>query len=281
MKRLENYKILILVPVAILILSVGLIFNQYIQTGDWFKKSIELKGGTLVTINTPEKIDVNYLEARLKGISSDISVREIRSFKGYGTLVEAAPEIKINQIINELKKFGIEDSQISIESIGSSLGSSFWSQAQIAIVIAFIAMGIIVFFVFKTFVPSLAVILSALSDIIVAIALMQIFNIELSLAGLAALLMLIGYSVDTDIMLTTRLLKEGGEINERLKKALKTGLTMTLTTIGAVTALLISSISPVLTQIATVLLFGLMADLMNTWLQNAGILKWYAEKRCR
>ena len=142
-------------------------------------------------------------------------------------------------------------------------------------------MGFIVFFIFRTFVPSIAVIMSAASDIIITLGLMQLFGIQLSLAGLAALLMLIGYSVDTDIMLTSRLLKESEEktVNEKVKRALKTGLTMTSTSIVAMTALFISSISVVLSEIAAVLLIGLAADIINTWFMNSVILKWYVVRK--
>jgi preprotein translocase subunit SecF len=37
--------------------------------------------------------------------------------------------------------------------------------------------------------------------------------------------------------------------------------------------------SEVLKQIMTILLIGLVVDLINTWIQNAGILRWYVEKK--
>ena len=56
--------------------------------------------------------------------------------------------------------------------------------------------------IFRDFVPSIAVITVALSDIIIAIGGMSLFGIPLSVASVGAILMLIGYSVDTDILLT-------------------------------------------------------------------------------
>lgn len=278
---IKNYKIFLLVPLLVLLLSVAILVNQYNQTGEWFKRSIELKGGTLITINTGERPDIASIEDGLKQKFHPISVREIRSFKGYGTIIETSNEIEADEILSELSSLGMNTEDNSVETIGPSLGSAFWSQAQIAVIIAFIFMGIIVFVIFRTFIPSIAVIMSAMSDILITLAFMQVLGIELSLAGLAALLMLIGYSVDTDIMLTSRLLKESEEktLGDKLKRALKTGLTMTLTSIGALTALFISAISPVLSQIAMVLLIGLSFDIMNTWLMNSVVLRWYCEKR--
>jgi preprotein translocase subunit SecF len=94
--------------------------------------------------------------------------------------------------------------------------------------------------------------------------------------------MLIGYSVDTDILLTTRLLKRHeGSVNDRLYDAFKTGTTMTLTSIAAVAValIIIFNFSDTLRQIFTILLIGLGFDLVNTWFANAGILKWYIERR--
>jgi len=131
----------------------------------------------------------------------------------------------------------------------------------------------------------MAVIFAALSDIIIAIGGMSLFGIPLSLASVGALLMLIGYSVDTDILLTTRVLKRReGTINERAIDAMKTGFTMAAAAIGAMVALYLVVVylmpyAQVLGEIAAVLIIGLVADVMVTWLMNLGILRWYMEGR--
>jgi len=165
--------------------------------------------------------------------------------------------------------------------MGPALGEAFWIQTQMALIAAFILMAIIVFLIFRKSVPSMAVIISAVSDILITLAFMQIFDINISLAGLAALLMLIGYSVDTDIMLTSRLLKRHGEgsLSEGVRGALKTGLTMTITTIGALSVIVITNVTPVLTEIAGILLIGLSIDIVNTWLMNSVLLRWYLERK--
>ena len=112
---------------------------------------------------------------------------------------------------------------------------------------------------------------------------MAIFQIPLSLATIPALLMLIGYSVDTDIMLTTTVLKRREkELHERAGDALVTGLTMTTTTVAALFVMLILSYFGqiiIVFEIAAVLLFGLFADLISTWFMNAEILLWYAKRK--
>ena len=146
-------------------------------------------------------------------------------------------------------------------------------------------MSITVFIIFRNLVPSLAVIAAALCDIIIAVGGMSLFGIPLSVATVGALLMLIGYSVDTDILLTTRVLKRReGTINERALDAMKTGFTMAAAAIGSMVALYLAvrflmPYAQILEQIAAVLIIGLIADVLATWLMNLGILRWYMEVR--
>jgi len=56
---------------------------------------------------------------------------------------------------------------------------------------------------------------------------------------------------------------------------------MTLTSIIAITVALfiIQSVSSVLSQIFTILIIGLAYDILNTWITNVSILKWYLETK--
>jgi preprotein translocase subunit SecF len=142
-------------------------------------------------------------------------------------------------------------------------------------------MSIVIFLSFRTFVPAAAVVLSAFADMVMTAAVMNIIGIPLSLGTLAALLMLIGYSVDSDILLTNRVLKRQGKLNEKLAGAFHTGIIMTSTTLAAASAMFVVSwfgAVQIIYEISAVLLIGLLFDIMNTWLTNVGILKWYVQK---
>jgi preprotein translocase subunit SecF len=68
-----------------------------------------------------------------------------------------------------------------------------------------------------------------------------------------------------------------GTLDERVFSAIKTGLTMQTTTLVAMIVLYLGSGAIMLRNIALVLIIGLSLDMVNTWLQNTGILKWYVE----
>ena len=115
-----------------------------------------------------------------------------------------------------------------------------------------------------------------------ALALVNFIGIKISAAGIAAFLMLIGYSVDTDILLTTRALKRREiNLNQRIYSAFKTGILMTLTALIAVFPIFFisSGIPDSFRQIFIILAIGLFADILNTWLTNASLIKWYCETR--
>jgi len=168
--------------------------------------------------------------------------------------------------------------------VGATLGSRFRDQGLTALLYAYLLIILVVFVAFRDFIPSITVILAATLDGVIAAGGMALFGITLEPASLVALLMLVGYSVDTNILLTTRVLRgKFGTINERIDDAMKTGLTMSATTILVMAVILFVSNEvfriSTLSSIAAVLLIGLIGDLTTTWLMNAGILKWYMEEK--
>ena len=93
--------------------------------------------------------------------------------------------------------------------------------------------------------------------------------------------MIIGYSVDDDVMIATRIMKVTGDMKERLKDSFKTSFTTTAATLVALTALYIISLSTIITQIASILLIGLIVDLQNTWLFDTTLLRWHTERKSK
>ena len=181
-------------------------------------------------------------------------------------------------------KFSSQFKVLSFRSVGAVLSGEAMTQIVYALVFAFLFMSVTVFFVFRNPVPSLAVILSAICNISVALGGMSLFRIPLSVASVGALLMLIGYSVDTDILLTTRLLRRHeGSVEDRAEEACKTGLTLSIAAISSMVVLylvvkLFIPSAQVLEDISGVLLIGLLSDILATWFMNLGILKLYMER---
>lgn len=285
----KRYKGLMIIPFIILFISVFLVAQKVIVTGDFINRGVSLKGGVTTNIFSVEGIEAVEFEDFLKSEfpGKDISVRISKNpGRADGFIIDAdiseEEETKeFNKAIEE--RLGIRQGvDFNSNIMSPSLGASFFRETIKSIILAFVFMSIVVFLYFRVPVPSMAVILCVLSDIITTLAVVNLLGIKLSTAGIAAFLMLIGYSVDTDILLSTRLLKEKeGTVIERLLGAMKTGITMSVSTLAAITVGLIFAKSDVLIQIMTILLIGLICDIIYTWLQNVGILRIYIDRKSR
>lgn len=280
----NNYKKLLIIPILILILSISYIGYFYSKTGDIMFKDSSLTGGTTITLIGD--IDSDTIESSLKSQFSDLNLRKItdlRTGKAISTIIEtSATREEIVPAIEKILGYQLTDKNSSIEFTGPSLSTSFYKQLMVALLISFVLMSIVIFILFRTFIPSIAVIFAALSDIIMPLAIIDYFNIRLSAAGIAAFLMLIGYAIDDNMLLTTRAIrKRGGTINSRLYGAFKVGIFMSLTALIAILPafFIVSGLPDSFRQIFLILSLGLFTDIFNTWLTNAGIIKWYCEKR--
>jgi len=280
----KHYKLLLIIPVIILLASLIYLGIFYSKTGDFLYKDVSLSGGTSITING--EIDQGLLESGLKDKFPDVSftkLEDITSRKEIALIVEssATPE-ELKPEIEDILGYKLTEENSSTEFTGAALSQNFYRQLIMALIISFILMSIVIFILFRTFIPSIAVIFAVFADVMIPLAIVDILGMKISAAGIAAFLMLIGYSVDTDILLTSRALKsKEGAVNTRIFRAFKTGIFMTLTALAAVLPafFIVTGLPDSFRQIFLILAIGLCADILNTWLTNASIIKWYCEKK--
>jgi preprotein translocase subunit SecF len=280
----STYKKLVVIPIILILASVSILFINYSNTGEFLVKGIDLEGGTQIIIHHSAPVDISDAELTIeKFLGADdvdvVTTTNPASRKQETVIISASGDIEGEDIVEAAEDyFGITlaPNTYSIKILGSSLAITFWSQAKWAFTFAFIFMASVVFIYFRTPYPSFTVVLAIFCDILVILGFMSLFGIKLSLATIAALLMILGYGVDSNILLANKILKEsGGLVIDRIYDAMKTGLVMSASTISAMLALVILSNSIVLQQIGLVLLIGLVADLLNTWILNGNLLLWH------
>ena len=281
----KYWKILLIIPIILVVISLIYLGFFYSQHNEFIYRDVSLAGGTSITIRISNLSEADSLEKALTKLP-DVSYRKLSDLatgKVIALVIESLekPEI-LKPELESILGYELTSENSSIEFSGPSLSQNFYKQLIIAIIISFILMSCVIFLLFKSFIPSIAVVFAAFSDIIIPLAILDFYGIKLSAAGIAAFLMLIGYSVDTDILLTTRALKnKEGTLNSRIFRAFKTGIFMTLTALVAVLPafFLITGLPDSFRQIFLILSLGLAADIINTWLTNAGIIKWYCTKK--
>jgi preprotein translocase subunit SecF len=188
-------------------------------------------------------------------------------------------ESKVISSLHEVIPF----SSYSYNSVTATLSAFFLNGMTNVIIWAFILMAISVFVVFRDPVPSFTVVFGAANDIIVALGAMGLFGIPLGVASIGGILMLLGYSMDTDILSAIRILKRTeGTSTERAFASLKTGVTMTVCAILTFATLFVVSyltFIPTYLEISGVVLVGLIGDLITTWFGNTALVLWHKQKK--
>lgn len=281
----KNHKKLAWIPLIMLALSIISIVMLYGKIGDIAYKDVSLSGGITATIYYDKPINIAEVEKFLNDNVGESSVRVLSEFgssKPLGFIVEIV-EVDEKDLEASLEKYlGIELDQnnLSLEIVGSGLGKSFYRQMLIGIMFSFLLMAIVVFLTYRTFIPSIAVVFAAFMDIVVTLAIVNLVGIKLSAAGISAFLLLIGYSIDTDILQTTRVIKrKEGTAIDRMAESVKTGLTMTLAAVVAMGVGYFVSTSYTMKEMFLIILIGLFVDIIATYLMNSSILLRYAEKK--
>jgi preprotein translocase subunit SecF len=284
----KNLRKLIVIPLALLAIALFFIGSSYVQEGQFLKRGIDLEGGVQITVHHSQKTDLDLVKSKISeelGTTDlDIVTTTNPATRQQETIIVSVggeiAEEKISTAIESALGITLSPQTYSIRVLGPALASSFWNQAKWAFMFAFLFMAGVVAFYFRKPLPTVAILVSTTYDLLIIFGFMALTGMHLSLATIAAVLMIIGYSVDTNILLTNKILRErDGDLFERINRGLKTGLTMSASTISVLLALFLvgGAYSIVLRQISTILLVGLLADIPNTWLLNANILTWHRE----
>ena len=268
-----NNRQLVAIPLAALGIALAIILGAFLLTGSPVSLGLDFTGGTELRM-TADDASQSDIEAAFA--DAGIGVESVRSVGTGNSYIVTTQETDTQAIEDVAQEVGTEVE--SIDSRSASFGSDTQREALLGVIVAFAGMSVLVGLIFRTFVPSIAVVISAFSDIVIPVALMNVLNIELSLGAVAALLMIIGYSVDSDILLNNHVLRRHGGFYESAYRAMRTGVSMTLTSIAAMATMFLVSwylAIPLLDDIALILVFGLTADLMNTYMMNMSLLRWY------
>jgi preprotein translocase subunit SecF len=218
------------------------------------------------TINTSNATDTKTLESLLANAS-------LTAKQKYSD--------KILAVLNTQMKVD----QISIEDVSPSLSEFFVTNTEWTVLWSFLLTAALVLLIFRSLVPSIIVLIGALADITIAMGGMGLFQVPLTLPSIAALLMLIGFSLDTDILLVVRVMnRTEGTPRERAYGAMKTGVMMaSVSILGFLTLFVLSLLTQISTyyEISSVIIFGLIADIFATWCTDAVIVLWYIERKAK
>ncbi|ADD06264.1 protein-export membrane protein SecF [Natrialba magadii ATCC 43099] len=270
------------VPLAVLAVALLILSGSFLLTGTPVPLGMDFAGGAELTVQTTSS--QAEIEEAFSVEPDSVQGIQAPGVENQYTVQFAGIEDQdaIQELSSQAETELAQDGDNEIVQQESTASPSFAAQTQqtalLGLGVAFAGMSVLAFLLFRTFVPSIAIVASAFSDIMIPLAFMSVADIPLSLGTVAALLMLIGYSVDSDILLNTHILRRGGDFYESTYRATRTGVTMTVTSMAAMLVMGIAATLfgvELLASIGIILFIGLAADLMNTYLLNLSLLRWY------
>jgi len=236
----------IILSVLLIIASIGSLIVNGLNLG------VDFTGGTVIEIGYPEATDVEPIRKKLAeanfeaqvqhfGTAKDVLIRITPPKKDKTKKVTSNEKAKIgDQIYAILKQDNPNIVLRRVEFVGPQIGDELRDDGGIAMLLALAGILIYVTLRFE-FRFSLGAIVALLHDVIITIGIFSIFRIEFDLTILAAVLAIIGYSLNDTIVVFDRirenylkLRKTGSEesinlsINQTLSRTIVTSLTTLL-----------------------------------------------------
>jgi len=251
--------------------ALFIIFGIILFFINGIKASIDFTGGTVINFNinkdvyNPEFDLRNYLK---NNIDKSVSLVEMDSKEGIQSLVITTQFLKDESLVSSVlenkykNNFTIE----KIESIGPKIGKELKSNSLKAIAVALLLIGIYITFRFDSY-YAFGSIVALFHDIAITFSFLIFLQYEISISIIAALLTILGYSLNDTIVIYDRI-RENMKLNiEKLdrniiaNKSLNT--TLNRTVITSLTTLLVAVVlfilgGPILQPFAMALIIGVL-----------------------
>lgn len=233
---IKHRKVYYIVSVSIIV--IGLVFMMI----GGMNYGIDFTGGTNIQVEMGKQVDISEVEDTLKDYELDPTI--IYAGEGNTQIViktiKSLENAERSEIIDTLgAKYGItQDDVLASEQFGPSVGNELKANAVKAVIIAAIGMLIYIIFRFKSWKYGLSAVVGVAHDVLMVIAFYAIFGFTVNNPFIAAILTLVGYSINDTIVIFDRIRenkriynKDNNEtnidrsLNQTLNRTIMTSLT--------------------------------------------------------
>ena len=209
---LKFKKATLIMSITICFFSIFSLFLNGLNFG------IDFKGGTLIEVSSENNINISNVRSVLSSLNlGDVQIQNFGSEKNILVRIEASSSENnsnaLSKITNQLILFGkIQRTEV----VGPKISSELIQKGILAIISA---VGLMLFYIWIRFEWqfSLGAVLALIHDVIITIGIFSFFQIEFNLSIIAALLTIIGYSMNDTVVVYDR-------IRENLRKYKKQDL---------------------------------------------------------
>jgi preprotein translocase subunit SecF len=253
--------------------------------------SVEFTGGTLMEVQYSQAANVDQIRGELDKMGLDqASVQVYGSSKNVMLRLpnkqNANSATLSNSVFNTLK-VGSPDLQIkSVEYIGPQVGRDLVNNGLMAI--AFVCIGIMIYLALRfEWRFAVAAILANMHDVVIILGCFAAFQWEFSLTVLAAILAVLGYSVNESVVVFDRIRENfrtirGGTVAQIINNAITATMSRTIITHGCTEMMVLSMLffgGPSLHYFALALTIGILFGIYSSVLVASPIVMWLGVSR--
>ncbi len=248
MNIIKNRYIYIAISIIIIAIGFGFMLYNNSQGKGFFNYDIQFTGGTSIEISSNGKevknddidtilkdsINIDNAQIQIIGNGESVIIKtRLLSQDERTVLIEAISS-----------KYSLTEDNFSIRDISATISNEMKSKSYLAVLVSCIAMLIYVSFRFKNFKIGASAIIALLHDALVLVSFYAIFRIPLNDSFIAAILTVLGYSINATIVIFDRIRENKGKnrkinanlidngINQSLRRSIFTSLTTFLTVIS-------------------------------------------------
>ena len=209
----KNYKIFFSITIIFLLIGLGSIITRGFNLG------IDFTGGSIVDLTFENPVSVAQVRDVLKEHDMGNSIIQLENSDGKteanralirtGVVGDAELRATMSDLQSKLGSYQIQ----RVEQVGATIGSELVQQAAIAIFLSWILMIAYITFRFE-FKFAIAAIIALIIDVLVVLSYFSLFHMEMDSSFVAALLTVVGYSVNGTIVIFDRI-RENLKIHRR------------------------------------------------------------------
>ena len=209
----KNYKIFFSITIIFLLIGFGSIVTRGFNLG------IDFTGGSIVDLTFENPVNVAQVRDVLKEHDMGNSIIQLENSDGKteansvlirtGVVEDTELRATMNDLQSKLGNYQIQ----RVEQVGATIGSELVQQAAMAIVLSWGLMIAYITFRFE-FKFAIAAIIALIIDVLVVLSYFSLFQMEMDSSFVAALLTVVGYSVNGTIVIFDRI-RENLKIHRR------------------------------------------------------------------
>lgn len=209
----KNYKIFFSITIIFLLIGFGSIVTRGFNLG------IDFTGGSIVDLTFENPVNVAQVRDVLKENDMGNSIIQLENSDGKteansvlirtGVVEDTELRATMNDLQSKLGNYQIQ----RVEQVGATIGSELVQQAAMAIVLSWVLMIAYITFRFE-FKFAIAAIIALIIDVLVVLSYFSLFQMEMDSSFVAALLTVVGYSVNGTIVIFDRI-RENLKIHRR------------------------------------------------------------------